>query len=185
MIFGYARVSTAEQNVDIQIDALMGANCERIYQEKISGKSTDRPELKALLGQLRHGDVVVVYKMDRLARSLSDLVAIMSQLEKLGVGFKSLTEAMDLSTAAGRMQMGLFAVVAEFERELIRERTMAGLAHARQNGRIGGRPKALNDKDHKRLIDRSKKSDLTVSELAAIFKVSASTVKRILKADKA
>lgn len=181
MIFGYARVSTAEQNIDIQIDALRVADCERIYQEKLSGKSTDRAELKAMLGQLRHGDVVVVYKLDRLARSLTELVTLMSKLDELGVGFKSLTESMDLSTAAGRMQMGLFAVVAEFERELIRERTKAGLELARKNGRVGGRPRALSDKDRKRLIARSEQGGLTKAELAAIFKVSPSTVTRALK----
>lgn len=181
MIIGYARVSTADQNLEAQIEALKGAGCERIYSEKLSGKSKDRPELKTMLDQIRADDVVIVYKLDRLARSLSDLVLIMSQLDNLGVGFKSLTESMDLSSAAGRMQMGIFAVVAEFERELIRERTMAGLSHARKNGRVGGRPKALSDSAKKKLIARADKGGVTKDELAAIFKVSPSTVTRALK----
>lgn len=181
MIIGYARVSTKDQNLGAQIEALQASGCKKVYSEKLSGKSRKRPELEKLMEQLRPDDIIVVTKLDRLARSLSDLVTIMAELSDLGVGFKSLGESIDLSTPAGRMQMGLFAIVAEFERELIVQRTKDGLAHARSQGRIGGRRPSLNDFQRKELIERVERGDLSLPKVGEIFGVSRATVNRIMK----
>lgn len=181
MKIGYARVSTKDQNLDAQIDALKADGCVKIYSEKISGKSKARPELSKLLGQLRPNDVIVVTKLDRFARSLKDLVTIMADLNEQHVGFKSLGESIDLSTPAGRMQMGIFAIVAEFERELVRERTMEGLKHARAKGRVGGRRPALSDFQKNELIARVERGDLSIPKVGKIFGVSRATVNRIMK----
>jgi DNA invertase Pin-like site-specific DNA recombinase len=130
---------------------------------------------------LRPKDIVIVTKLDRLARSLSDLVTIMAALKEMGVGFKSLGESIDLTTPAGRMQMGMFAIVAEFERELIVQRTMDGLAHARSRGRIGGRRPALNDLQRVELIERVERGDLSIPKVGEIYGVSRATVNRIMK----
>ena len=141
---GYARVSTEEQNLELQLDALRAAGCEIIYEEKASGKSrAGRPELEHCLKALRSSDVLVVWRLDRLGRNLADLVQVVADLEARGIGFHSLTESVDCTGAAGKLTLHLFAVLAEFERNLIRERTKAGLASARARGRVGGRPKAL------------------------------------------
>ena len=181
MIIGYARVSTKDQNLEAQIEALEAAGCKKIFSEKISGKSKKRPELKKLQQQLRPEDIIVVTKLDRLARSLTDLVSIMAELNEIGVGFRSLGESIDLSTPAGRMQMGLFAIVAEFERELIVQRTMDGLAHARARGRVGGRRPALNDLQQMELIKRVEQGDLSMPKVGEIYGVSRATVNRIMK----
>ena len=163
------------------MEALKAAGCEKIYYEKVSGKSGNRIELEKLRQQLRPKDVVIVTKLDRLARSLSDLVSIMKELHDADVGFKSLGESIDLSTAAGRMQMGLFAIVAEFERELIVHRTQEGLKYARARGRIGGRKPALNDLQKSELIERVKRGDLSLPKVGEIYGVSRATVNRIMK----
>lgn len=144
-LIGYARVSTVDQNLDLQLDALKGAGCDagHVYQEKMSGKKADRPELQHCLKALRPGDILVVWRLDRLGRSVADLVNILATLDAQGVGFRSVTEALDSTTAAGRMHCQLLAVLAEFERNLTQERTKAGLAAARARGRVGGRPPAL------------------------------------------
>lgn len=139
MIIGYARVSTHDQNLDSQLDALQKADCEQIFQEKITGKIKDRPELISCLKALRKGDVLVVWKLDRLARSLKDLVEIITDLNQREIGFKSLTEAIDTNSATGRLVFHIFGALAEFEHSLIRERTIAGLDAARARGRKGGR----------------------------------------------
>ena len=131
MIIGYARVSTHDQNLDSQLDALQKADCEQIFQEKITGKSKDRPELLSCLKALRKGDVLIVWKLDRLARSLKDLVEIITDLNQREIGFKSLTEAIDTTSATGRLVFHIFGALAEFEHSLIRERTIAGLDAAR------------------------------------------------------
>ncbi len=138
--FGYARVSTLEQDEALQHDALSAAGCERIFADKASGKLEYRPALDALLDQLRPGDVVVVWRLDRLGRSLRHLLETIAELEQRGVGFASLTENIDTSTPGGKLVFHLFGALAEFEAALIRERTMAGLAAARARGRVGGRP---------------------------------------------
>jgi hypothetical protein len=135
----YARVSTDDQDTAVQVAALKAAGCERIYREKGSGGRWDRPELHRLLDQLRKGDVLVVWKLDRLSRSLRDVLTIMERLGEAGAGFRSLTEAIDTTTPAGRMMMQMVGPFAEFERAMLRERTKAGLDAAREEGRIGGR----------------------------------------------
>ncbi|MGB0843288.1 MAG: recombinase family protein [Alphaproteobacteria bacterium] len=157
MIIGYARVSTEDQHLDAQITALKEAGAERIFADKISGSKRSRPELDRLLDQLRNGDVVLVTKYDRLARSLVDLLDIVSQIEATEAGFRSLAEDIDTTTPAGRLIFHVFASIAQFERERIRERTMEGLQAARTKGRIGGRPPALSE-DQKAEVLRLKNS---------------------------
>ena len=143
MKIGYARVSTRDQNLDLQLDALKRAGCERIYQEVASGSKTARPALDELLGQLRAEDVLVIWKLDRMGRSLKHLVELVGSLIERKVGLLSLNDPIDTTNAQGRLVFNLFASLAEFERELIRERTQAGLSAARARGRVGGRPKGL------------------------------------------
>ncbi len=144
MKMGYARVSTRDQNLDLQVDALKAAGCERIYQDVASGARTVRPALDELLGQLRAGDVLVIWKLDRMGRSLKHLVELVGSLMERKVGLLSLNDPIDTTSAQGRLVFNLFASLAEFERELIRERTQAGLSAARARGRVGGRPKGLS-----------------------------------------
>lgn len=140
MLIGYARVSTLEQREDLQVDALKKAGCERVYTDHASGSRASRPELDRMMEALREGDVLVVWKLDRLGRSVQNLVELMNRLHAMGVEFRSLTEGMDTTTPGGTMIFGMFAVMAQFERDLIRERTMAGLQAARARGHRGGRP---------------------------------------------
>lgn len=139
MKIGYARVSTDDQTLDLQRDALHAANCERLFEDKSSGAKVDRPGLAEALAFARKGDVLVVWRLDRLGRSLPELVRLVGELDAAGIGFESLTEKIDATTAAGRLVFHVFAALAEFERNLIRERTQAGLAAARARGRKGGR----------------------------------------------
>ena len=144
MLIGYARVSTNEQDTTAQASALKTAGCERIFREKATGGRWNRPELQRLLDHLRKGDVLVVWKLDRLSRSLRDVLTIMERIQEAKAGFRSLTEAIDTTTPAGRMMMQMIGSFAEFERAMLRERTRAGLESARGEGRIGGRrPKLL------------------------------------------
>lgn len=183
MIFGYARVSTSDQHTDSQTEALLGAGAEKIFEEKRSGGRWDRPELQKMLDQLRAGDVVLVWKLDRLSRSLLDLLRVIARLDELGVGFRSLTESVDTTTPAGRMLLQMIGAFAEFERSMIRERTREGLKSARKRGRIGGRPKALSAEqtaEAKRMIQSGAK---TKAEIARLFDVHPSTISRLLPAD--
>lgn len=178
MIIGYARVSTGDQNLDAQTDALHAAGAERIFADKIGGSMRKRPELDALLGQLRPGDVVVVTKYDRLARSLRDLLDLVEAIKDQGAGFRSLAEDIDTTTPAGRLVFHVFASIAQFERERISERTREGLQAARARGRVGGRPPALTTAqktEARRLRDDEHRS---ISEIARLFKVSERTVRR-------
>ena len=147
MLVGYARVSTQEQDLALQLDALRAAGCTKVYEEKASGAQRERPELKAALGYMRQGDTLVVWKLDRLARSLKQLIETVEAMGEQGLGLRSLTEAIDTTTAGGKLVFHLFAALAEFERGVIRERTLAGLQAARARGRTGGRPPALKPKD--------------------------------------
>lgn len=149
MLVGYARVSTLDQNPALQIDALKGAGCEKLFVEKASGASRDRPELKGALDYVREGDTLVVWKLDRLARSLKQLIETVAMLEARGIGLRSLTESIDTTTAGGRLIFHIFGALAEFERTVIRERTKAGLTAARARGRVGGRPPKLSVDDLK------------------------------------
>lgn len=178
MIFGYARVSTDEQSLDAQTDALNAAGAERIFADKITGTALKRPELDKLLDQLRDGDVIVVAKYDRLARSLRDLLDIVETIQERSAGFRSLAEDIDTTTPAGRLVFHVFASIAQFERERIAERTKEGLDAARRRGRVGGRPPALNPEQRaevQRMRDQDGKS---VAEIARLFSVSLATVRR-------
>src|SRR5215207_6107282 len=145
MEIGYARVSTGEQTLDLQLDALKSAGCGKIYEETASGAKADRPILDEVLSYLRKGDTLVVWRLDRLGRSLQHLIEVVAQLADRGIGFKSLTEQIDTTTPGGKLIFHVFGALAEFERDLIRERTQAGLAAARARGRTGGRPRKLTD----------------------------------------
>ena len=178
MIVGYARVSTEDQNLDAQIDALEGAGAERVYGDKITGTARKRPELDRMLDQLRDGDVVMVTKYDRLARSLQDLLAIVAQINETGAGFRSLGEDIDTTTPAGRLVFHVFASIAQFERERIAERTREGLEAARKRGRVGGRPSALSPKQRDEVRHMRDVEQRRVAEIAELFRVSTKTVRR-------
>ena len=178
MIIGYARVSTDDQSLDAQTDALAAAGAERIFADKISGTTRKRLELDRLFDQLRNGDVVVVTKYDRLARSLRDLLDIVEAIGARGAGFRSLAEEIDTTTPAGRLIFHVFASIAEFERDRISERTREGLAAARRRGRVGGRPPALTP-DQKAEVRRMRDEDgKRIPEIARLFRVSPATVRR-------
>ncbi|WBU62379.1 recombinase family protein [Paracoccus albus] len=178
MIFGYARVSTDDQVLDAQVDALNAAGAERIFMDKISGSRRQRPDLDRMLDQLRPGDVVVVTKYDRLSRSLQDLLAIVDAIQGKGAGFRSLAEDIDTTTPAGRLVFHVFASIAQFERERISERTREGLAAARKRGRVGGRPPALSP-EQRAEVRRLRDQDLRgIAELARLFRVSQNTIRR-------
>lgn len=180
MHIGYARVSTQDQETQAQIGALKEAGCERIFHEKASGGRWDRPELHRLLEQLRRGDVVVVWKLDRLSRSLKDLLLTLEKVEAAGADFQSLTEAIDTSTPAGRMMMQIVGSFAEFERAMLRERTRCGLEAARKEGRVGGRRPKLTAQQQEAIVAMVASSQKTGADAARLFRVHPSTVARIL-----
>ena len=178
MSIGYARVSTDDQNLDAQTDALQAAGAERIFSEKITGSARNRPELGKLLDHLRSGDVIIVTKYDRLARSLRDLLDIVETIEKRGAGFRSLAEDINTTTPAGRLVFHVFASIAQFERERISERTKEGLQAAKARGRIGGRPPALTSAQKAEARRMRDDDGGVISEIARLFKVSERTVRR-------
>jgi DNA invertase Pin-like site-specific DNA recombinase len=181
MIFGYARVSKIdEQDTLTQVNALKSAGVEKIFEERASGGRWDRPELHRMLDQIRQSDVVVVWKLDRLSRSLKDLLHIMETIQSVGAGFKSLTEHIDTTTPAGRMLMQMVGSFAEFERAMIRERTRAGLETARAQGRIGGRKPKLKKQQKSEIIEMVNSGRKTASEAARIFNVHPATISRLL-----
>lgn len=181
MLIGYARVSSNEQDTTAQVAALKAAGCEIIFREKASGGRWDRPELHKLLGQLRKGDVLVVWKLDRLSRSLRDLLTVMEKLQEGKAGFRSLTEAVDTTTPAGRMMMQMVGSFAEFERAMLKERTKAGLDAAKKEGRIGGRPPKLKPQQRREIIKLVTKGKKTAAEAARLFSVHPATVSRLLQ----
>ena len=181
MLLGYARVSKGdEQSNAVQAKALRAAGCLRIFEEAASGGRWDRPELHRMLDQLRESDVVVVWKLDRLSRSLKDVLHIMERIGDVGAGFRSITEAIDTTTPAGRMMMQMVGSFAEFERAMIRERTSAGLAAARTEGRIGGRRKKLDPAKRREIAESVISGRKTGAEMARLYNVSAPTVSRIV-----
>ena len=180
MRIGYARVSTQEQDTQAQIVALRDAGCERIFQEKASGGRWDRPELHRLLDHLRPGDVLVVWKLDRLSRSLKDLLLTLEKIEEAGAGFQSLTEAVDTTTPAGRMMMQIVGSFAEFERAMLRERTRHGLEVARKEGRIGGRRPKLTVQQQDEIVVMVTSGQKTSADAARLFRVHPSTIARLL-----
>jgi DNA invertase Pin-like site-specific DNA recombinase len=179
MLVGYARVSTQEQNLDLQINALKNAGCQKIFTEKASGAQRDRPELLAAMNYIRAGeDVLVVWKLDRLARSLKQLIETVEKFETQNIGLLSLTESINTTTSGGRLIFHIFASLAEFERSIIRERTNAGLLAAKQNGRIGGRPLSLKEKDIAVARTLLQDPSITVEEVAKRMQVAPSTLYR-------
>lgn len=181
MLVGYARVSTRDQSTALQIDALRGAGCDRIFQEAASGAKHDRPELTAALEYMRPDDTLVVWKLDRLARSTRQLIDTIEDLERRQIGFRCLTQqGMNTTTAGGRLIFTIFSAISEFEREIIRERTRAGLASARARGRKGGRPPSLSATDLAKAKAMLRDPSLTVEEVARTFKVGPATLYRHL-----
>src|SRR5690625_3652432 len=180
---GYARVSTGDQDAQLQHDALQAAGCYRIFTDTASGALQSRPELDKLMDQLRPGDTLVVWRLDRLGRSIRHLIDQLSDLQDRGIEFRSLQENIDTSSPGGRLVFHIFASLAEFERDLIRERTNAGLAAARARGRTGGRPPRLTPHQvttAKKLYDQQ---DMTVAQIGEVLGVSRSTIYRALKRD--
>jgi len=180
-LVGYARVSTAEQNLDLQSDALQQAGCARVFADTASGALKDRPQLAAALDYVRPRDTLVVWRLDRLGRSLPHLVDTVTGLADRGVGFRSLQESIDTTTNGGRLVFHLFCALAEFERDLIRERTHAGLAAARARGRVGGRKPSLTPKQIQVARQMYEANDCTVAEIAKVLGVSRATIYRRLE----
>jgi DNA invertase Pin-like site-specific DNA recombinase len=181
MLIGYARVSTQEQTLNLQQDALQKVGCDRIFTDTASGSKAERKGLEQALNYVRKGDTLVVWRLDRLGRSLPHLIATMTDLEAQGIGFKSLTENIDTTTSGGKLIFHIFGALAEFERNLIRERTQAGLIAARKRGRMGGRPKALTPRQIRiaqSLYDDPKNS---IQEICRTLKISKVTLYRYIK----
>ena len=187
MKIGYARVSTHDQNLELQNDELEKVGCEKIFEEKISGKTKERPALKRMMEILREGDSVIVWKLDRLGRSLKDLIDLVADIQGKGADFISIKDSINTQTATGKFTFNIFASLAEFEREIIRERTMAGLTAAKARGRMGGRPKGLTkkgmDKAHSALLLYNSKKK-TVGEIAQELGLSRATCYRYIDAAK-
>ncbi len=181
MLIGYARVSTGDQNLDLQKTALFRAECEQIFEDTASGKNARRPGLKRALRRLRPGDVLVVWKLDRLGRSVRDLITLVSELQARGVNFRSLTDSIDTSTPAGRFFFHVMSALAEMERELIVERTRAGLAAAREQGRVGGRRRLMTTE----VVERCRRmlgTGATRQQVADVIGVDVKTIYKYLPA---
>jgi len=182
-LLGYARVSTAEQNPDLQVDELTEAGCWKVWTDHASGALDRRPQLEEVLGQLRPGDTLVVWRLDRLGRSLRHLIEVVTRLDERGVGFRSLRESIDTTTAGGRLVFHLFGALAQFEREIIRDRTVAGLAAARARGRVGGRPSKLSAEQVRQARRMYDARELTVEQIGAVLGVSRTSIYRALSRD--
>jgi DNA invertase Pin-like site-specific DNA recombinase len=182
MRIGYARVSTHDQNLNLQRDALKAAGCDKIIEDKASGGKADRSGLQRACELLRKGDVLVVWRLDRLGRTLKHLIEFMAKLEEEGIGFQSLTEAIDTTTPGGKLVFHIFGALAEFERNLIRERTMAGLEAARKRGRIGGRKKALNDNQRALAVQLYRDKQYPVQDICKTVGISKPTLYAYVKA---
>jgi len=183
MLIGYARVSTQEQNLDSQMDALKKANCEKIFTDKISGAKATRPGLTQALESLKREDTLVVWKMDRLGRSIRHLIDLINQLNESGIGFKSLQENIDTTTSGGKLIFHIFASLAEFEKDLIKERTNAGLKAARARGRLGGRPRKLDEQKVALAVAMMKDTEISVQEVCNTIEVSKATLYRYLRSE--
>lgn len=184
MKIGYARVSTQDQNLEMQLDALQKAGCEKVFQEKASGIKSDRPQLVAMQQILREGDVIYIYKLDRLGRSLKHLLEMTSDFEKREIGLVSINDHIDTTTAQGRLIFNIFASLAEFERDLIRERTKSGLEAARARGRKGGRRRGLSKEAEKKAMLAQtlyNERKLGVNEIAADLEISKMTLYKYLR----
>lgn len=183
---GYARVSTTDQKADLQIDALKAAGCEKIFVDTISGAKVARPQMDKMLDALRQGDTVVVWRLDRLGRSLQHLIAMVQELDQRGVGFRSLTESIDTTTSGGKLIFHIFGALAEFERNVIRERTRAGLDAARLRGRTGGRKPhpVLSNPKYLSMARKLYADQTPIPDICATLKVSRSTLFRYLSKEK-
>ena len=181
MLLGYARVSKSDDSQDTaaQVSALKSAGCTRVFEDKASGGRWDRPELHRLLDQLREGDTLVVWKLDRLSRSLKDLLHILERVEAVGARFRSLTEAVDTAGPAGRMLMQMLGSFAEFERAMVRERTRAGLKAAAARGRKGGRQPKLTPEQKAEILDGLGSGRKSAADLARLFRVHRATISRL------
>src|SRR3954471_11142102 len=181
MLIGYARVSTIDQTLALQQDALTAAGCAELYTDTVSGSVTTRPGLTQALAHLRAGDTLVVWRLDRLCRSPPHLIETVSQLQERGIGFRSLQEQIDTTTSSGKLVFYVFGALAEFERDLIRERTNAGLAAARARGRLGGRPPSLSRKQVEQLRTLARDARNSVGEICHTLGVSRATFYRYVK----
>ena len=181
MQIGYARISTHDQNLDLQRDALTKAGCAKLFTDTISGANADRPGLAQALDFARDGDILVVWKLDRLGRSLRDLIATITTLHEKGVGFKSITESIDTTTPGGKLIFHVFGALAEFERDLIRERTHAGLTAARARGKVGGRPRVLSPKKVTQLQALAADRTNTIADILDTLNISRTTYYRYVK----
>jgi len=179
-LLGYARVSTTEQNSDLQVDELTAARCWKVWTDHASGALDRRPQLDEVLEQLRPGDTLVVWRLDRLGRSLRHLIEVVTGLDERGVGFRSLRESIDTTTAGGRLVFHLFGALAQFEREIIRDRTVAGLTAARARGRVGGRPSKLSVEQVRQARRMYDARELTVEQIGAVLGVSRTSIYRAL-----
>src|SRR5512143_2709496 len=181
MLIGYARVSTQDQTLDLQKDALQKAGCDRIFTDTASGAKAERTGLDEALSYVRPGDTLVVWRLDRLGRSLKHLIETITALNDRKIGFKSITEAIDTTTSGGKLIFHIFGALAEFERDIIRERTQAGLTAARARGRKGGRPKALTPKTVEQALTLYNAKTHTIDEICRTLNVSRATLYRYLK----
>ena len=184
MKIGYARVSTQDQNLDRQLDNLRSAGCERIFNEKMTGTKSDRPELKTMLLTLRSGDILVIDSFSRLSRSTKDLLDLVEQLTNMGVHLVSLKENLDTTTATGKLMLTMLSALSQFERDLIAERTVDGLKAARARGRCGGRPRSGTEKDRQQALAMYDANVMSNAEIAARFGISQSTLSRWIRARK-
>ncbi len=178
---GYARVSTTEQTLDLQLDALKQAGCSKIFTDTVSGAKEERKGLDEAVAYLRPGDTLVVWRLDRLGRSLKHLIEVVTDLEKRGIGFKSLTENIDTTTSGGKLIFHIFGALAEFERNLIRERTQAGLQAARARGKRGGRPKSLTGKKVAVLKELYESKQHSIDEICKSLHISRATLYRYIE----
>lgn len=184
MKIGYARVSTQDQNLDRQLDNLRAAGCERIFNEKMTGTKSDRPELKTMLLTLRSGDILVIDSFSRLSRSTKDLLDLVERLTSMGVHLVSLKENLDTTTATGKLMLTMLSALSQFERDLIAERTVDGLKAARARGRCGGRPRSGTDKDRQQALAMYDANVMSNAEIAAHFNISQSTLSRWIRSRK-
>ncbi len=178
MLIGYARVSTGEQNLDMQVDALKEAGCEKVFSDETSGVKSERPGLQGALEYIREGDTFVVWRLDRLGRSLKDLVQKVEDIQNRNIGFRSLQESIDTTSPSGKFQFHVFSALAEFERDLIRARTQAGLRAARARGRMGGRPREMTPEKLKMAVKLMKDPEIPIGEICKTLGIAKSTLYR-------
>lgn len=181
MQIGYARVSSDDQNLDLQYDALKTAGCNKIFDDRVTGAHTQRPGLQRLLETVRKGDCVIVWRLDRLGRSMKDLLDVVTKLESNGVELSSIKEKIDTTSSGGRLVFHIFAALAQFERDLIRERTFAGLTAAKMRGRTGGRPRRLDKKEQKLLLRLYADKEHSIAEICEILRISKATLYNYLE----